>query len=1445
LNPQYLFCSFDALVMYCGVSDLSLESVGQEVGKESRTIDINRPNLGDSMLKNQISGKRQMQSNDNSNQVSNTDQEASRSLFKHEADAIRDIDYRISKQNLGWLLNNLELHDPQSNRYFEVDAIVVCRFGIYVVELKHWSGQIEIRPDTWIQNKSFYKSDPHKVNTYKAKLLRGLWERKFPSIVPPFVESVVILTNREAMVVGASIPKTTSNNPTFDTINDFVKYLKNRHTQNDPKLSESQCKAFIEHLKTLHTAGLPRDFIFPGYEIVERLYQHIDRAEFIARRTDIRHHRLSRLRMFFPPTQANNDQAGLFHERATATINAVAKTGDHPNILKVWSVPNENNYIVEGSDWSETGTLRDLLKEEGSLPIDRAQLIFVGLLKGLQVIHGEYVVHRSLSPENILMLDDTPKLMNFDFSYQLEEQRVTVIPDSSQLKRNPYTAPEIFIGNLTPEGSADLFSCGVILFEMLTGERPFSGSTDLENMDGHLEAIHIQKLVEKKVPELVQKIIRDLVCFDPNQRSVDHKQILQQLEQNGIDILASTEVNRVLSQDDQSDLFQIEDLLSHGVESQIYQARGARARRVIVKLFNSDVSLKRVDEEQRFAAAVHHSSIVRVDSYGRWIDGRLYISFDRVTISNLRHEIDEGIRPDALRCQAVSLQLLDALIALHEYESDEGERSIVHNDIKPGNILITEDGRPILIDFGAASFPHVGVFEGTIGYVAPDLYRGQDREYCPEGDIYSLGITLLEWLGEVDEEDRSPGIQNLLICLNKAVSEESINRYSSAREMMLDVEKIDDTPLTTELGLGKLVRDEGLSDEVQVQPSAGDSVVAELSAGKQAERNDCDVPGVDNESPQKSNPFVAYLNSLHSRNASNENALAESQARNPLFGLIHVPNPIANVVQRLLCHKEKQHAVLTGHAGDGKSIIAVELYKRFMNLSPEEPIAKDLAKREDLTVDGHHIVIIKDFSEWSAETRLELMDEFFDEEGPRFFLISNTGVLLETLREYENAHGRNGADAVSDALGAMNSMTPKSMSLNSVNFSLINLSLIDNTSIVEQLFERMLVESNWESCQSIECRHKCPIFRNVGLMQQNMNMVKARIFLLYRRMFEYGTRFTLRQLSAHLAYIITAGLNCRESQAISQNLSTVGMSGFLFYNRFFGDSGIEVDSPALQLRVVSDVREQGFGELLSPTWERQLWIKGKGESLQVNADGDVSVYRTLQTYGAQLSYDEAISPRQARLQVRRMLFFLHRFEGATGDDFLKTFMKSAMVLDVAKWQALPQARLTLGESKRLRQCVLHVLQEFFAGIKLPEGAQLDHYVVITLSRQSRDVRQSAQVVLATFDRNDFKLSLSSVDNGMGGDRRDLILTISSGSMTAELRLDLPFLDYVILRNKGQVGGDLKVSYVDRLEKFKGQLLQGYKRESTDEITLVRLLTDHTFRRQTFSLRDDKLEVIDG
>ena len=117
--------------------------------------------------------------------------------------------------------------------------------------------------------------------------------------------------------------------------------------------------------------------------------------------------------------------------------------------------------------------------------------------------------------------------------------------------------------------------------------------------------------------------------------------------------------------------------------------------------------------------------------------------------------------------------------------------------------------------------------------------------------------------------------------------------------------------------------------------------------------------------------------------------------------------------------------------------------------------------------------------------------------------------------------------------------------------------------------------------------------------------------------------------------------------------------------------------------------------------------------------------------------------------------------------------------------------------------------------------------------------------LARYPEDDFRVSLRKTFNPAGGIRRDLNLEGTANNGNLNLSLSLPFLDYVMLRNRGEIGKALQSSYIDRLERFKGQLIRHAAGRGTDDIMLVRLRTNHTFRRQIFAVRNGRLEVTDA
>ena len=93
-------------------------------------------------------------------------------------------------------------------------------------------------------------------------------------------------------------------------------------------------------------------------------------------------------------------------------------------------------------------------------------------------------------------------------------------------------------------------------------------------------------------------------------------------------------------------------------------------------------------DEQSYAATAHHASLVGVDSYSQWSDGRYYIAFDWISDRSLRNEIEDGIRPPVINFIDGANELLDAISSLHQHTTDGISTPILHNDIKPENILL-------------------------------------------------------------------------------------------------------------------------------------------------------------------------------------------------------------------------------------------------------------------------------------------------------------------------------------------------------------------------------------------------------------------------------------------------------------------------------------------------------------------------------------------------------------------------------------------------------------------------------------------------------------------------------------------------------------------------------------------------------------------------------------
>jgi serine/threonine protein kinase len=158
---------------------------------------------------------------------------------------------------------------------------------------------------------------------------------------------------------------------------------------------------------------------------------------------------------------------------------------DHPNVMRILANPDRSRvYMV--MEWLDGRLLRNILSEEGKLSLDRSIRITFGILNALEYIHKHGVVHRDLKPENIMVEpDDSIKLIDFGIASKAGAKRITHTAFNQAMGTPDYISPEQVKGK-RGDARSDIYSVGIMLYEMLAGRTPFSGPSPLAVMNDRL-----------------------------------------------------------------------------------------------------------------------------------------------------------------------------------------------------------------------------------------------------------------------------------------------------------------------------------------------------------------------------------------------------------------------------------------------------------------------------------------------------------------------------------------------------------------------------------------------------------------------------------------------------------------------------------------------------------------------------------------------------------------------------------------------------------------------------------------------------------------------------------------------------------------------------------------------------------------------------------------------
>jgi len=189
------------------------------------------------------------------------------------------------------------------------------------------------------------------------------------------------------------------------------------------------------------------------------------------------------VKVLHPPLAADPQFIKRFQKEAKTAARL-----DHPNIVRVYDLDEVDGRYFLVMEYMPGGSLKDLLKEKGRLPFERALEILKQVSAALDYAHGQGLGHRDVKPSNILFDDDgTAKLADFGFSKALSEASSASLSTSGGMIGTPaYMAPEVWKGGQVVGPQTDVYSLACVFYEMVTGEVLFAGESPPDIMKKHI-----------------------------------------------------------------------------------------------------------------------------------------------------------------------------------------------------------------------------------------------------------------------------------------------------------------------------------------------------------------------------------------------------------------------------------------------------------------------------------------------------------------------------------------------------------------------------------------------------------------------------------------------------------------------------------------------------------------------------------------------------------------------------------------------------------------------------------------------------------------------------------------------------------------------------------------------------------------------------------------------
>jgi serine/threonine protein kinase len=1178
------------------------------------------------------------------------------------------------------VLHNFEiLRDSQA---FEVDVAVIAPHAVYLVDVKGTRGLIDVYGPRWYPEGRQPFSSPLAKLRGHAKAVKGIITSSQPGrrdLENIYVDAAVVLTAPDATLVdrgGRDVPNVT-------TLKRAAAFF-----QNGTRIPAGRSKNIGAHhniiIKALQGVAKPRSGPqrFGNWQVLEKLGGTDNYVEYRAFNTIIGQRTTALVRAYqadpYKPPEERDKQKLLI----STAYRALSSMPGHPSIVGVrefFTSEGEDKYFLVTEDVAGQALRVHIEKPTLALTLDQKNTVASDLLTSLVHLRAHNVVHRNIAPPNILVgTDGRVRLTGFDFARPGTDHSRTIAQEIVDDLEPKYMAPEIQGEPAAATPASDIFSVGLVLYELFTGERPFKTHTELFEQ----KAVFAAKpsVLRPELPKGFDAWLQKLCTFEPGERPTptwaltELKVLLDPSAPSAPGAEAppsplalepaapQPDYSNLLPQTQLTPKYVVERRLgkpgSYGVAYKVIDTLGDVSRAMKLVLRDRVSVVERLKKEyKRLLQLPEHPNVVKViDADFIPGNGPPFIVFEYVDGLDVGEMIEGNLfaPEDALE---LARQVVSGLVHLHE-------AGVFHCDIKPRNLLWTGRGTKI-IDFNVSVGPNDEERRGggSRRYLSPDL----DLEAVPtssdlaDRDLYALGITLYEAVtgrypwdnaqvpppGKTAADPREQSnLSNIapefVAVMLKAIAPKRADRFASAVEM------------------------QGALAGVPAARRAPQPVTpVPASWGPPSTGGASDGPILPN-----TNPYVRHLLTVYSQSKRSN---AGTRGLDAISEQTYVETALDRDLLPAVLSGEFSLVIISGNAGDGKTAFLQKL----------ERAATDEQATVEHTLNGARFVL-------RGRTFLSNYDGSQDEGDQK-----NDDVLRAFLAPFKDKDSSGWAGSKETRLIAINEgRLVDFLEANRAEFealatlvkeglhtgepaegvAVVNLNLrsvvvdpqgFDN-SILERLVNRMTHEKFWEPCHGCDLKDRCYAFHNAQTIQDETagKHVVERLKSLYAITHLRGRlHITLRDLRSALAYMLVGTRDCDEIHELYRTGQRDEIVQGFYFNSWEGGDAPNADRlltllSAVDVADTDDPRLDRALDFVSPTEDRTLFrFEQRG-----NYDRDIlrSLYDELpRDVSGKVSAHRAEAHRRFIAMARRRAFFERRDGGwrsmlpyKTADDLL-------------------------------------------------------------------------------------------------------------------------------------------------------------------------------------------------